>query len=304
MTRTSSNTEAQFESWISNINAICGPFAAQPVANGFSGLIEKVGGAALNMSRVEVNGAQLYRTSKEIRECGRPDFFCVFQTWGKSLVEQSGNRSSLVTGDIVLIDSALPFSFSYPRPAQQISLIIPRYMIERQLSLSGIETGAKISADSHIANFANRLVTEVCLHQNLHPDEGAAIVDSLVTLIKPAVLKSVNDTDPRDRVFRNASEFVKANISQPELNADVIARSIGVSVRSLYRAFSQRSTTLSEFIKTQRLDMCAEDIRAHRGKLNLTEAAYRHGFCSSSYFSTAFKQRFGMRPSDFKKRYN
>ncbi|SFM95048.1 transcriptional regulator FeaR [Marinobacter pelagius] len=296
-----SNSGAQFESWINNINAICGPFAADPMGGEFSGIIEKVGGSGLNMSKVEIQGADLYRTPKEIRKSGVPDFFCVFQTGGESFVEQAGNRSSMETGDIVLMDSALPFRFSYPREAQQISLILPRDIIERVLSLSKIELGVKIPADSHIASFASRLVKEASLHQNLEFDEGAAILDSLATLIKPSVLKSISGSDPRDRVFRDASEFIKANIGQPGLNADMVANSIGVSVRSLYRVFSARSTTLSEFVKAQRLEMCAEYIRAHRGKLNLTEAAYRFGFCSSSYFSTAFKQRFGHTPSQFKK---
>ena len=299
--RTCSDSEAQFESWINNINAICGPFAADPISREFNGLVEKVGGEGLNMSRVNVRGADLYRTSKEIRKSGGPDVFCVFQRQGQSFVEQAGNRSSLERGDIVLIDSAQPFRFSYPRAAQQISLILPRHIVERVLSLSKIEMGVKIAANSHIANFANQLVTEAAQHQNLESDEGGAIVDSLITLIKPSVLKGVSGADPRDRIFCDASEFVKANIGQRELNAEVVARSIGVSVRSLYRAFSHRSTTLSEFVKAQRLEMSAENIRAHSGKLNLTEAAYRFGFCSSSYFSTAFEERFGMRPSEFKR---
>ncbi len=293
---------AQFESWISNINSICGPFAADPMGGDFSGFIEKVGGSGLNMSRVKIQGADLYRTSKEIRKSDIPDFFCVFQVQGKSFVEQVGNRSSMEVGDIVLMDSALPFRFSYPSAAQQISLILPRDIIERVLSLSKIELGVKIPAQSHIASFASRLVAEASLHQNLDVDEGAAILDSLATLIKPSVLKSVSGVAPKDRVFRDASEFVRARIGEPGLNADTIAESIGVSVRSLYRAFSARSTTLSEFVKAQRLDMCADYIRANRGQLNLTEACYRFGFCSSSYFSTAFKQRFGYTPSDFKKR--
>ena len=37
------------------------------------------------------------------------------------------------------------------------------------------------------------------------------------------------------------------------------------------------------------------------GNLSITEAAYRLGFNSSSHFSTAFRRKFGIRPSDLKK---
>ncbi|MDO6442732.1 transcriptional regulator FeaR [Marinobacter sp. 2_MG-2023] len=290
-----------FDRWISNINDICGPFLANPVGDEFSGSVEKVGGS-LDMSRVSIRGADLYRTPKEIQKSGVPDFFCVFQIQGCSLVEQVGNRSSLTPGDIVLVDSALPFRFSYQKLAQQISLILPRQIIERILNLSKVELGVKIPADSHIAGFATKLVLEASRHENLDIEEGAAILDSLATLIKPSVLKSVHSTEPYDKIFRAASEFVKNNIGEPGLNASMVANSVGTSVRSLHRAFAGNSITLSEYVKAQRLEMCADYIRANSGRLSLTEVVYRFGFGSSSYFSTAFKGRFGMTPSDFRKR--
>ncbi|NWN91163.1 transcriptional regulator FeaR [Marinobacter adhaerens] len=290
-----------FDKWIHNINDICGPFLASPKAGRFSGSVEKVGGA-LDMSRVNIQGADLYRTPKEIQKSGVPDFFCVFQIVGCSLVEQVGNRSSLTPGDIVLVDSTLPFRFSYQDLSQQISLILPRHIIERILNLSKVELGVKIPAESHIARFATNLILEASLHENLGPEEGAAILDSLATLIKPSILRGIRNGDPYDKVFRSASEFVKNNIGEPGLNATMVASAIGTSVRSLHRAFACKTITLSEYVKTQRLEMCANYIKANKGRLNLTEVVYRYGFGSPSYFSTAFKGRFGMTPSDYKKR--
>lgn len=295
------NRTDDFDRWISNINEICGPFLANPVGDAFFGSVEKVGGS-LDMSKVSIQGADLYRTVKEIQKSGVPDFFCVFQIQGRSSVEQIGNRSCLAPGDIVLVDSTLPFRFSYQEPSQQISLILPRQIIERILNLSRVELGVKIPADSHIARFASKLIVEASLHENLDSEEGAAILDSLATLIKPSVLKSVRSAVPCEKVFRAASEFVKDNIAEPGLSAPVVASAIGTSVRSLYRAFSVNSITLSEYVKTQRLEMCVNYIKAHNGRLNLTEVVYRYGFGSPSYFSTAFKSRYGMTPSDFKKR--
>lgn len=289
-----------FDKWIRGINDVCGPFMARPVGNRFQGSVEKVGGA-LDMSKVSIQGADLYRTSREILVSDSPVYFCAFQLSGSSRFEQVGEFSNIAAGDIVLIDSTLPFRFSYKGLSQQISLILPRHVIERVLNVSKIELGVKIPANSHIAGFARKLVLEASRHQNLDLEEGGAILDSLTTLIKPPVLKSVSSNDSHSRVFIAASEFVKENIDKPELSAPMVANSIGVSVRGLYRAFSGKSLTLSEYVKTQRLRMCASYIRQHSGKLNLTELAYKYGFGSPSYFSTAFKSHYGMTPSDFKK---
>lgn len=292
-----------FDKWLRSINDVCGPFLAKQMGNGFQGSVEKVGGS-LNMSKVLIQDAVLYRTSKEILKSGVPVFYCVFQISGRSFFEQIGNRSSIAAGDVVLVDSSLPFRFSFQGPSQQISLILPRQVIERILNLSKVELGVKIPADSHIARFASKLLLEASLHGNLDFEEGAAILDSLATLIRSSILKSVHNLDPYDRVFIAASEFVKENIDNSGLNATMVAESTGTSVRSLYRAFSTKSITLSEYVKAERLKMCADYIKAYSGKLNLTEVAYKHGFGSPSYFSTAFKGHYGVTPSDFKKRYS
>lgn len=290
-----------FDKWISSINDVCGPFLARQLSDEFVGSVEKVGGS-LDMSRVLIQGADLYRTPKEISGDGVPVFFCAFQISGHSVFEQAGKRSSVSAGDIVLIDSTLPFRFSYLEPVQQISLIVPRQVIERVLNVDRIELGVKIPAGSHIARFARKLVLEASLHQNLGMEESDAILYSVAALIKSPVLKSVQGLDPNEKVFMAAAEFIKGNIGDPELNASLVAKSVGTSVRNLYRVFSCKSITPSEYVKLQRLEMSADYMKSHSGSLSLTEVAYRYGFGSPSYFSTAFKGHYGVKPSDFLKK--
>ena len=288
-----------FDRWISEVNQICGPFSAEPLNSKFSGNIQKMGGGALEMSRVTICGAQLFRGLDEIRRCVTPEFFCVFQVQGKSRVEQAGNSSTLHTGDIALVDSSLPFSFTYDRESQQIPLILPRPIIERTLNLSGIELGVRIPSHSHIASFANHLIAEAAHYDSLDAEESSAIIDSLIMLLKPSVIRSVGQHSPNERIFLQAASFIRENIGDPALSPKRVATATGASVRSLYRAFAVRSMTISGYIKTQRLEMCADYLTASKSKVNLTEAGYRFGFASPSAFSTAFKQHFGITPTRY-----
>lgn len=292
-------SQGAFDRWISDVNQICGPFSASPLGKEFAGNIHKMGGGALEMSRVTICGAQLCRGLDEIRRCVAPEFFCVFQVQGKALAEQAGNSSILQTGDIALMDSALPFSFTYERESQQIPLILPRTMVERTLNLSGIELCVRIPSHTHIASFANHLMTEAVHYDNLEAEESSAIIDSLIMLLKPSVIRSVGQHNPNGRIFLQAASFIQENIGDPELSPKLVAAGTGVSLRSLYRAFAVRSMTISGYIKTQRLEMSADYLKASRRKVNLTEAGYRFGFASPSAFSTAFKQHFGMTPSAY-----
>jgi AraC-like DNA-binding protein len=57
----------------------------------------------------------------------------------------------------------------------------------------------------------------------------------------------------------------------------------------------------SEWIWDRRLQRSYDVLtRPERGNLSITEAAYRSGFNNSSHFSTAFRRKFGIRPSDLK----
>ncbi|WP_404362148.1 transcriptional regulator FeaR [Marinobacter sp.] len=294
-----SRSMGNFDRWISDINQICGPFSGKPLETEFFGDIQKIGGEALDMSRVTIQGAQLVRGQNEIRRCGTPEFFCVFQLRGESRVEQAGNGSLLKAGDIVLVDSSLPFSFSYGCQSHQISLILPRSVIERTLNLSGIELGIRIPAHSHIASVANRLIAEAAYCDRLDPEEGAAITDSLIMLIRPSVIRSLGEQNPNDRIFLRAASFIRDNIGEQDLSARVIGGATGTSVRGLYRAFAARSLTVAGYIKSQRLEMCADYLQRAKGRINLTEVGYRFGFSSPSAFSTAFRQHFGMTASHY-----
>lgn len=254
------------------------------------------------MSKVLIRGAELYRTPKEILQSSDPVFYCAFQIAGGSLFEQGGNQAAVSPGDIVLIDSSSPFKILSPGLSQQISLILPRPVIERALSINKIETGIKISSSTHIARLAQKLLIEASLYENLEAEESAAIIDSLASLIRSSVLKSVSNIDQHAKVLIAVFEFVRENIDRPGLTAPMVANAIGVSVRSLYRAFASSSETLSGYVKAQRLKMCAEYIAEYNGQVSLTEVSYKYGFSSPSYFSTAFKEQYGVTPSKFKKR--
>jgi AraC-like DNA-binding protein len=53
----------------------------------------------------------------------------------------------------------------------------------------------------------------------------------------------------------------------------------------------------TEFIRSYRLNLAKEMIEKNTG--TISEIAYEVGFNSPSYFSKAFKEKFGVSPSEF-----
>jgi AraC family transcriptional activator of tynA and feaB len=67
--------------------------------------------------------------------------------------------------------------------------------------------------------------------------------------------------------------------------------------------FAKKGLVVAQYIKNRRLDFCAETLRNAQFEQKLSALGYAWGFSDSSYFSTAFKGRFGVSPGEYRKRY-
>ncbi|CAH0999092.1 HTH-type transcriptional activator RhaS [Neolewinella maritima] len=98
--------------------------------------------------------------------------------------------------------------------------------------------------------------------------------------------------------LKRALSAVEEEIGSVEFSVARLASRLGISKATTYRTLT-RLLDLSprEFIQRIRLHRSLELLRA--GGATVAEVAYAVGFSSPSYFTRAFKARFGMLPSDW-----
>ncbi|MFK8330402.1 transcriptional regulator FeaR [Pseudomonas sp. BJa5] len=293
----------RFDEWLQQINQACGRFCAQTLGAGFSGSVREHKAGALKLSFVDVAQARLYRTGREVEQSENRDFFAAFQLQGHAAMEQGTNRVTLSPGDITLIDATLPSDFTYSDNSRQLSLILPRHLVEHSQRFSNIRCAQRIDASSPIAVLANRLVLEATQQGTLSLQESEATLDAIVSLLRPVIGSTEADPDVHERLFRKTLRFIDENICSEELCPELLAREVGVSVRGLYRMFSKKGLVVAQYIKNRRLDFCAESLRHNGAQRKLSALGYSWGFSDASYFSTAFKARFGVSPGEYRKRY-
>jgi AraC family transcriptional activator of tynA and feaB len=95
---------------------------------------------------------------------------------------------------------------------------------------------------------------------------------------------------------RSAAEtLIDRRLSESALTPAVVARALGVSTRSLHRAFKDSGESVSGFIRTRRLARARDDLLTG---YTVSQAARRWNFADSSHFSRSFKRHFGINPSD------
>ncbi|MCY1399701.1 Transcriptional activator FeaR [compost metagenome] len=292
-----------FEHWLHSINQICGAFDAQVLGSQFSGDIREFKSGALKLSFVDARQARLYRSAREVAAGEGGKYFAVFQLGGTATMAQGDQQVVLGTGDITLIDAERPCDFTYGDGSQQLSLILPHDVVEQALRFSQVRCGEKISASSPIATLSHRLIMETTRQPTLSQAESEATLEAIVSLLRPAIGRSLEEVDPHERIMRKTLAFIDQHIRSEELCPEMLAREVGVSVRGLYRLFAKRGLVVAQYIKNRRLDFCAESLRQPGAEQKLSALGYSWGFSDSSYFSTAFKARFGISPGEYRKRY-
>lgn len=111
---------------------------------------------------------------------------------------------------------------------------------------------------------------------------------------RPAVPKTV-DGDFAAEVL----QIVKTNFTNPEFGVEDVAAALGISRVHLNRKLkAENSPSPSDMIKTMRMELASEMLKA--GGKTIAEVAEASGFSSASYFSSAFKEYFGVAPAVYK----
>jgi AraC family transcriptional activator of tynA and feaB len=292
-----------FDQWIHQINQICGAFDAQVLGDGFSGQIREYQSGALKLSFVDACQARLFRTPTQIAAGEGGKYFAVFQLDGTAGMAQGDSKALLRAGDITLIDAAHPSDFTYSENSRQLSLILPSYLVEQTLRFNPVKCGHRIEATSPMAMLSRQLILEATRQDNLTLQESEATLEAIINLLRPAISQAGEGSDAHERVFRKTLECIDQHIRSEELCPEWLAREVGMSVRGLYRIFARKGLVVARYIKNRRLDLCAESLRQSRVEEKLSVLGYSWGFSDSSYFSTAFKSRFGIAPGEYRKQH-
>ncbi|WP_437880686.1 transcriptional regulator FeaR [Pseudomonas sp. LRF_L74] len=293
----------RFDQWLQQVNQACGCFAAKPLGEAFAGSLSEYRSGAIKLSFVDVAQARLFRGNRELADSEGDHYYACFQLQGQADMAQDGNHAKLDAGDIVLIDAGRPSSFVYGDGSRQLSLILPRRLVEQHLHYSAVRCGQRIAGSSPLALMANRLVVESTRQACLSLAESEATLAALVSLLRPAITGTDLGHHPHESTFRKAIAYIDEHIREDDLCPELLAKEIGVSVRGLYRMFAKKDLVIAQYIKHRRLDFCAESLRQSGGEQKLSAIGYAWGFSDSSRFSTAFKSRFGLSPGEYRKRH-
>lgn len=294
--------QEKYQQWLAQINQACGRFDARPLAGEFMGELETSYARSLKLSTVTAAGVNLFRTRQEIKHSSDAWFYTVFQLEGSAEIEQDDRRSILKTGDITLIDASRPCSIIWRETSRQISLLVPRQIVEQQCRFQEVSCALTLSRSLPTVQLSHRLLQESMGNADLNDRESEAALEAMICLLRPAFQQREAVQPRKERQFQSVLSLIDDHIQSEALRPEWIASESGMSVRSLYRMFADKGLVVAQYIKNRRLDLCAQVLRSAGDEEKLAGIGYSWGFADHSHFSTAFKQRFGVSPGEYRKR--
>ena len=106
-----------------------------------------------------------------------------------------------------------------------------------------------------------------------------------------------------DQFLPRTIEIIKANLGNPVFSVEELSREIGMSRVHLNRKLKDViSVSPGTLIKSIRLKQAAYLLV--NNKVNISEVAFKVGFSTHSYFSSTFKDYFGLSPKEFVAKYS
>ena len=214
----------------------------------------------------------------------------------EALTEVYRVKPSLVISDVMMPEmdgNALCSQLKTNSSTNFIPVILLTARSRDEDRLEGLETGA----DAYIVKPFNMDILRRTIVNLLNSRRLLKMkyerTDELEERVDDIRLKS-----PDEKLLEKIMDCIRKNITNSDLNIDMISDEVGISRVHLHRKMKELTgQTPHDFIRSIRLKKAAQ-LLAEKG-MNVTEVMYARGFANSASFSTIFRKYYGMSPRDY-----
>jgi len=112
------------------------------------------------------------------------------------------------------------------------------------------------------------------------------------------MLTDAQDLQGYSECIEDVMRYIREHINEP-LDRETLAGVAGFSIPHFHRVFTARvGESAVSYVRRLRLERAGRKLRM--GAVDITEVALAAGYDTHAAFSKAFKQQFGLSPSEFR----
>lgn len=112
-------------------------------------------------------------------------YVLIHQLQGSAVLTIVGHTVQLEAGDMVVLDAAKPSDFSFLSAPHQVSICLPREIVEKTYPTRPGIVGRKMSGNTHFGSVVGSFVNELSTLLNSPKNEVDAMHRALLALLKP-----------------------------------------------------------------------------------------------------------------------
>lgn len=290
------------------VGAICEAFLEMDCSSrqafDFEGRLTSVEVGPLSFNQVEASTQDVYRTRAGIARGVSHPFYLITQRQTTWHVRQAGHRVGLRPGDAVLVDSARLYELHFPESVEVMSIQLPRAWVGQWLAR--VDDPAPRVA--HRDQGWGRALSGLCMQFAHDPLLAAGypahlLCDQLGAMLAAAIepIPSEASSARRD-LYERALRLQQDQLDQPGLTSQRAAEQLGVSVRTLHRAFAAASTSFTLSLRRIRLAHAAQLLKQPRlANVSVSELGRRCGFVDASHFVREFQRHHLVTPARWRR---
>lgn len=271
---------------------------AEPV--GFHGVLTRLTAGDLQITSVRSAPAVSRNTAGRDKGGGDETAFSLQLVHsGRCRIRHAGIESRASSGDMILADRSRSYELSFTEPVQGLVLSPPWARFGGHAEAFEAMAGRLMDVSSGPAAVLSSFIRSAWdeLAEGGEEDWPPSATEVIWDLLA-AALRGQTDRETFGRragsLRREARALIDGRLSDPGFRSAGIAPGLGVSARYLQMAFAEAGTTPSRFLLERRLDAAAVRLRGSDRAVRVTDVALECGFNDLSYFSRAFRRRFGV----------
>jgi AraC-like DNA-binding protein len=294
--------------WRDAVGRALVPMTVAPRGDGpFSGRITTDRLGCMRVSTMEADAKRVSRTPALIAGSSEALVAVGVQVSGTATLIQDGRRAEVGEGDLVMYDTARPYSFDYPERFSTHVFQLPRRALgvsdAEILQVSGTVVGPSDGFGSVLQPFLRTLATSAHTYSpDVRGKLANSVIDLFATLIADATRQAPADVDTaRSDLVLRIRNYIDGNLGKADLSPEAIAKAHHISIRYLHRIFEGEGITIGRLVQQRRLEECAREL-ARRGRAapTVSAVAQRWGFANPAHFSRTFRAAYGLSPREWR----
>lgn len=295
------------EAWSELITANFIALAVRDARDDFRGQLERRNlGRGISLTEITTRPSRVLRTKRLAVSDACDDVLFLVHQDGVGSVSQDHERKKLTPGYGSLHDAGCPYELAFSTSSREIVLQLPKSLLPSKDLVSPARRRAGVASELPAMRVFSVFCRELLavsddLPEPTSEEMGQTAIDLLVSVLRSCDRTARIVPSGPEALLATLQAFIRANLSDPGLTAELVAAEHNISLRYTQKLFALSGSSPASYIRSERLNLARRALQDPRMRsIPIAGIAHRSGFPSVDTFIRAFRREFTMTPGEWR----